>query len=494
MPQALVNSLRRIRRRLLLVRAAEAGLLGAIAASPVAAAVTGVRILRPESVPLASAHPALPLALMACGFVLAMLVRLAMGVSLRQAALAADRAANLKERLATALEVAQESAADGARHQADGVPRPPLPGHASAEAHAHADGGVGIPPAPGMLDERLIEQATEEAAKLDVARLPLARTAGRSVRVLLVAVLVLVVAAFIPPVGGPPVGRQEADRAAETLRRAAAAPESMHPDIRSQMGRAAQALARPGIRRAGADQATAAVFDAAARIEQARQATLAELAKVENPEIQEMARAAAAGDMGQAVSQASKAADRLLGTPGAGAASEADRRRVADGLTGAAPTALRERLPELAAQLRACAEAMRQADADAVRRALQDLAIRMMQDLGDRPGSGPRDLMAAVAEARRAMGLPDLPAPDAGGGAMQGRGYPAASASAKASGLRSRSGCFGGVGSADRSAAGSQPPGTAAAPGGAGLGAAAHAVSAEVRPEDRDVVRRYFGG
>jgi len=93
-----------------------------------------------------------------------------------------------------------------------------------------------------------------------------------------------------------------------------------------------------------------------------------------------------------------------------------------------------------------------------------------MQDLGDRPGAGPRDLMAAVAEARRAMGLPDLPAPDAGGGAMQGQGYPAAAA------------------------AGSPPPGTAAAPGGAGLGAGAHAVSAEVRPEDRDVVRRYFGG
>jgi len=459
MPQALVNSLRRIRRRLLLVRAAEAGLLGAIAASPVAAAVTGMRILRPESVPLAAAYPALPLALMACGFVLALLVRLAMGVSLRQAALAADRAASLKERLATALEVALENR--------DASHFPSEKWEASLFFH-------------GMLDERLIEQATEEAAKLDVARLPLARTDGRSVRVLLVAVLVLVVAAFIPPVGGPPVGRQEADRAAETLRRAAAAPESMHPDIRSQMGRAAQALARPGIRRAGADQATAAVFAAAARIEQARQATLDELTKVENPEIQEMARAAAAGDVAQAVSQASKAADRLLGTPGAGAATEADRRRVADGLTGAAPTALRERLPELAAQLRACAEALRRADADAVRRALQDLAIRMTQDIGERPGAGPRDLMAAVAEARRAMGLPDLPAPEAGGGAMQGRGYPAASASAKAS--------------ADKSAAGSQPPGTAAAPGGAGLGAAAHAVPAEVRPEDRDVVRRYFGG
>jgi hypothetical protein len=385
-----------------------------------------------------------------------MLVRLGMGVSLRQAALAADRAADLKERLATALEVAQAGKNRDASH---------FPHFPSGKWEASL-----FLPHQGMLDERLIEQATEEAAKLDGARLPLARTAGRSVRALLVAVLVLVVAAFIPPVGGPPVGRQEADRAAETLRLAAAAPESMHPDIRSQISRAVEALARTGIRRAGADQATAAVFDAAARIEQARQATLDELAKVENPEIQEMARAAAGGDVDQAVSQASQAADRLLGTPGAGAATEADRRRVADGLMGAAPTALREHLPELAAQLRACAEAMRRADADAVRRTLQDLAIRMMQDIGERPGAGLRDLMAAVAEARRAMGLPDLPAPDAGGGAMQGRGYPAASA------------------------AGSQPPATAAAPGGAGLGAAAHAVSAEVRPEDRDVVRRYFGG
>ncbi|MCX5676021.1 MAG: hypothetical protein NTX87_13520 [Planctomycetota bacterium] len=470
MPQALVNSLRRIRRRLLLVRAAEAGLLGAIAAAPVAAAVTGVRILRPESVPLAAAHPALALALVACGFVLAMLVRLAMGVSLRQAALAADRAANLKERLATALEVLGQSPPASERVA---CPARRWLGMSQAQSgkHAQAKSSLGMPPGRGILDERLVEQATYEAAKLDVARLPLARTAGRSVRVLLVAVLVLVMAAFIPPVGGPPVGRQEADRAAETLRRAAAAAtESIHPDIRSQISRAAQALARPGIRRAGADQATAAVFDAAARIEQARQATLDELKKVENPEIQEMARAAAGGDMGQAVSQASKAADRLLGTPGAGAATEADRRRVADGLTGAAPTALREHLPELAAQLRACAEAMRRADAEAVRRALHDLAIRMTQDIGERPGAGPRDLMAAVAEARRAMGLPDLPAPDAGGGAMQGRGYPAASA------------------------AGSQPPGTAAAPGGAPEVEAMPADAADVRPEDREVVRRYFGG
>ena len=470
MPQALVNSLRRIRRRLLLVRAAEAGLLGAIAASPVAAAVTGVRILRPESVPLAAAHPALPLALVACGFVLALLVRLAMGVSLRQAALAADRAASLKERLATALEVLGQSPPASERVA---CPARRWLGMSQAQSgkHAQAKSSLGMPPGRGILDERLVEQATYEAAKLDVSRLPLARTAGRSVRVLLAAVLVLVMAAFIPPVGGPPVGRQDADRAAETLRRAAAAPESIHPDIRNQISRAAQALAQTGVRRAGADQATAAVFAAAARIEQARQATLDELAKVENPEIQEMARAAAAGDAGQAVSQASKAADRLLGTPGAGAATEADRRRVADGLAGAAPTALREHLPELAAQLRACAEAMRRADAEAVRRALHDLAIRLTQDIGDRPGAGPRDVMAAVAEARRAMGLADLPAPEPeSGGAMQGRGYPAASA------------------------AGSQPPGTAAAPGGAGLGAPAHAVSADVRPEDREVVRRYFGG
>jgi len=448
MPQALVNSLRRIRRRLLLVRAAEAGLLGAIAAAPVAAAVTGVRILRPESVPLAAAHPALPLALVACGFVLALLVRLAMGVSLRQAALAADRAASLKERVATALEVLGQS-----------------PGH-------------------GMLDERLIEQATEEAAKLDVARLPLARTAGRSVRVLLVAVLVLVVAAFIPPVGGPPVGRQDADRAAETLRRAAAAaPESVHPDIRSQMGRAAQALARPGVRRAGADQATAAVFDAAARIERARQATLDELKKVENPEIQEMARAAAAGDVGQAALQASKAADRLLGPPGSGAATEADRRRVADGLTGAAPTALREHLPELAAQLRACAEAVRRADAEAVRRALQDLAIRMTEDLGDRPESGPRDLMAAVAEARRAMGLPDLPAPDPEMGGMPRPPLPGHA------GAGDHAHANGGVGMPPSGEAAGAAPTTAP-----GASPPPAAISADVHPEDREVVRRYFGG
>jgi hypothetical protein len=481
MPQALVNSLRRIRRRLLLVRAAEAGLLGSIAAAPVAAAVTLARVLRPESVPLATAYPALPLALVACGFVLGFLVRLVMGVSLRQAALAADRAADLKERLATALEVLGQSPPASDRVA---CPARRWLGMLQAQSgnHAQAKSSLGMPPAPGMLDERLVAQATDEAARLDVARLALARTAGRSVRVLLVAVLVLVAAAFIPPVGGPPVGRQEADRAAETLR-LAAAPESMHPDIRSQVSRAAQALARPGIRRAGADQATAAVFDAAARIEQARQATLDELAKVENPEIQEMARAAAAGDAAQAVSQASKAADRLLGPPGAGAATEADRRRVADGLTGAASTALRQRLPELAAQLRACAEAMRRADAEAVRLALQDLALRMTQDLGDRPGAGPRDLMAAVAEARRAMGLPDLPAPEPEMGGMPRPPLPGHA------GAGDHAHANGGVGMPPSGEAAGGAPTTAS-----GASPPAPAGSAEVRPEDREVVRRYFGG
>ncbi|MBE3070935.1 MAG: hypothetical protein IMZ66_11935, partial [Planctomycetes bacterium] len=95
----------RIRRRLLAVRALEAGLAGAIGGAALAAVGTVLRILAPQAMPLAAAHPLLPMVLIPAGFVAAAIVRLASGATLREAALAADRAAGLRERLATALEV-----------------------------------------------------------------------------------------------------------------------------------------------------------------------------------------------------------------------------------------------------------------------------------------------------------------------------------------------------------------------------------------------------
>jgi len=456
--EPLVNSLCRIRRRLLLVRALEAGLLAALGAAPVAAAVAVVRIVRPESVPLAAAYPALPLALLACGFVLGFLVRLAMGVSLRQAAIVADHAAGLKERLATALEVLEkrgETAPRGLEPYAVGLLTP------SAEA-------------PGALDERLLAQAAEAAAGLDPSRLKLARAAGRSAKALLVAVLVLVAAAFVPPVGGPPVPRQTAERAAEALRSwAAAKPDAVSPEIRDEIRRTIQTLTGAGLRQSTADEATRAAVATAVRVEASRKATLAELQKSGSPEIEAMARAAAGGDAAGALSAAEKAAGRLTPLPGTPPAPEAERSRVADGLSGAAGVARREHLSKLADQFDAAAEAIRRADADAARRTLRDLAAGMTRDLGEPPGAGVQDLIAAVGEARRAMGLAEVPGPAAGGSDASVREPPAASA----------------AGSGQPASSG-QSPGPVAE----GQGTAAPATGAEVRPEDRDVVRRYFGG
>ena len=455
MAEPLIDALRLIRRRLLLVRAAEAGLLGAIAAAPVAAAVTIVRILRPESVPLAAAQPAMPLALLACGFVLGFLVRLAMGVSLRHAAIVADHAAGLKERLATALEVLGENR--DASHFPDG----------KWEAS---------PFSQGLLDERLLAQATEAAASLDPSRLQLARTAGRGIKMLLVAVLVLVAAALVPPMGGPPVPPQTAERAAETLRRwAAEKPDAINPEIRDQLRRTVQALTEPGLRQSGADEATRMAAATAARIERSRKATLDELQKAGSPEIEEMARAAAGGDTSGAAAAADKAASRLTPVPGSPPAPEADRRRVAAGLSGAAAVARGERFEKLADALTLAARAIRRAEADATIRALRDVAGQMTRDLGDLRSAGVQDLIAAIGEARRAMGLAELPAfaPAPVGGEAAVREYPAAPAAGSL--LPANSG---------------QSAGLVAK----GQGTAAPATGAEVKPEDRDVVRRYFGG
>lgn len=100
----LISGLGRIRRRLLAVRALEAGLAGTVVAAAPALMVTVLRILWPRLLPPILAHPAAALALLPCGFLAAFVVRLAAGVSLHEAARAADRAAGLDDRLATALE------------------------------------------------------------------------------------------------------------------------------------------------------------------------------------------------------------------------------------------------------------------------------------------------------------------------------------------------------------------------------------------------------
>lgn len=423
----LVETLHRVRRRLLGIRAVESGLAGAIGAVPVAAAITALRLFLPQHVPMTAAHPALPLVLLPCGFLLGALAALVRGVSLREAAIVADHAAGLKERLATALEVTEAAAA---RH--------------------------------GILDQRLIEQAESVAEGLDPARLPLARSMGRYAKVLLVAVLVLVVASMVPPVGGPPVTPEAAGRAAATLERLAENP-SVTPAIRAQIEKAVADLRQGNARQAGVDQTTAALMQAAAKAERGRQETLAAVAAVENPEVKAMAAAAARGDAQAAASAAGKVAENLGSPAASDGPTPADRERLADGLSGAAAVARREDLAALAATLEAAAEAVRRADPKTAE-AMAQLASAMADALQESAG-GVAAIASVVGQARRTLNLPELP--------------PSVTGTAASIGETPTEPSTGGV------APGQGVTGTGAEPSG---------IPAGVQPEDRPVVRRYFGG
>jgi len=450
----LLIALKRIRRRLLLVRAAEAGLAGALGAAILAILVTALRIFLPHDVPAASAHPALPLAFLPVGFVLAMLARLAMGVSLRQAAIAADHVAGLKERLATALEVLE----------APPDRRPP--GFARAEPrYAGAK--------PGVLDDRLLDQARAAAAGLDPSRLPLARTAGRSAKVLAVAVLALAAGALVPSVGGPVLSPKTAERAAEVLQEASEAP-ALAPAVRAAVERAVRTLQEPGARQAGADQATAGVLAAAKRARESRQASLSALENIASPDIQEIVRQAAKGDVAAARSAAEKAAAHLAGG-GAGGAAEAERGRIAAGLSGAAQVARREDLPRLAAELEAAAEAVRRGDPQAGP-ALERLAEKMTETLGPSAAADLVSVEVAAAQVRSAMGLAEPSAGSAG---------PLAGPPVDATGGLPASA---GLGAAP--ATGSGAPAEGVAPGVVAM----PPIPPDLSPEDRQVIRRYFGG
>jgi hypothetical protein len=434
--KSLRENLRAIRRRLLAVRCLEAGLAGAIGAAELAAVVTLIRILMPQHVPATAAHPQLPLLLIPCGFVLGWLVRRVIGVSLRQAALVADRVAGLKERLATALEVLEAA-----------------------------------PPDSGLLDDRLVEQAATAVAALDPRRLALARDLGRNAKVFLVAAVLLVSASLIPPVGGPAVAPQAAHRAAEALGPVAAQPSAM-PAVRAAAEKAIGLLQSPGARQGAIDQATAGVYQAATKAQEARQASLEALQSVENPEIREMVRAAAAGDTSAADAAAHKAAERLAAAPESGGLTPADRTRVADGLTGAARVASHADLARLAAELDAAADAIRRGRAGAPE--LERLARAMTENLGETPG-GVAGTLAAVAQTRRALGLPELPALVPGQEPAAGTPGPSSGGPGGPNHVRGQEAAV--------------PPPAAEAKGAAGA-----TVPADVRPEDRDVIRRYFGG
>ena len=434
--EPLIASLQRVRRRLLLVRALETGLAGAIGAATFAAVVTLIRIFFPQYVPVASAHPSLPLGLVACGFAIGFLGRLVRGVSLHEAAVAADRAAGLKERLATALEVLE------------------CPARGAAEGR------------PGLLDDRLLDQARAAAAPLDPARLVLGRTLGRLAKAAMVAVFVLVAGAFVPSVGGPPVAPQAAERAAATLDRLAQQ-GSVAPVVREKIEEAVAKLRQAGPRQGAADKATAAVYETVARVESVRREAIKTLLQVDNREFQKMVREAAKGDAEATAGAAKDLADKLSAPAASSGMPLADRQRLADGLTGAAAAVDPKDLADLAKELAAAAEAVRRGESGAAEK-IKRLADEMAKKLGEKPGGGVAAVVQAVGEARRTLGLAEsAPAELTPPGPLP-------------------------------AGAGAEPPPAAAGAASVGpataQGTGAAAIPAEVRPEDRDVVRRYFGG
>jgi len=424
----LEKSLRRVRRRLLAVRAAEAGLAGALVGAGAALIQTLFRIFWPRALPAGWAEPLWPLVWPAAGFAAAFLARLFAGASLRQTALAADRAGRLKERLATALEVLD----------------------AAAESPGHA------------LDAQLLEQARSVAERLAVPNSSLARSLGQRGRMVLAAILVLASLSFVPSVAGPPLAAPAASRAADALFRAAR-DERIAPDLRQAVERSVGRLLEAGARRRDAEEATQEVRQAAAQAAERRRAAGEALQKIENPQVKKMVEAAGAGDGAGAGAAAGELANRLRGEPGTAGMPPLERERLADALQGAAPAAAEANFARLAAELQAAADAVRQSKGDAAE-TLGRLAGAITEAFGDPSRQGAEVVLAALEQARRALGLAEAPSP-AEGAAVAGAARPSEAPAAGAFAVPAEGGTAAGL---------PVPP--------------------EVRPEDRDVVQRYFGG
>jgi len=421
---SLVAGLKPLRRRLIAVRALESGLAGALAGAVAGAVLTLVRILSPQVLPLWAAHPAMPLVLVPFGFIDLFVIRLLEGATLRDAALAADRAGNLKERLATALEVLK-----GGR--------------------------------PGLLDGLLLDQAQETADRLDPRRLPLATRLDRRAKAVLLAILVLAAAAFVPPLAGPPLEARAAERAAIALENVTRN-GTIAPTIRRAVGRTIAGLREAGARQGDAQQGTLAVYRAVAEADRARRSTLRAVGEIDDPDIRRLARAASAGDGPGAADAAAGLADRLAADAASGGMPPEARRRLADRLSGTAATAGQAELPGLHRDLAAAAEALRKGDPNPGE-VLDRLAAALTDAFGKERSGGVAAVVAAVGQARRTLGLAESVPP----------------AVAKAV-------------SGDAELAQGSP--TVAGPDGAAVGTGGARIPAAVRPEDRDVVQRYFGG
>jgi len=442
----LIHDLKRIRRRLLLVRAAEAGLEGAVAAGVFAIFLTALRVFLPHSLPLLATHPGWPATLVPLGFAAMALWRLMRGVTLREAAIEADRAANLKERLSTAYEVLLK-----------------------AKQGVRSLNSLRLLTPSGLLDDRLVAQAREAASAIEAAHLPIARSFNRRLRNLLAAVVLVLAGGFVPSVGGPLLPPGASERAAARIQEVAGS-KAIAPAIRNAVETALVQLQAPAASKGDAQEATAAVYAAIQKAAQDRQAAGRVLAKIASPDIQKMIRAAQGGSAGTASAAAESLAGKVGAEPGAGGMPLEDRERLADALSGAAIEAKKAALLPLAAGLDRAAGAVKRPDAAAAGEAMQGLAAAMTEALGQPGAGGVPALVSAVRDIRRELGLPDLPPGD-----LPGEVAPAGTV-------------------------GVVPPVVGETPaahpetGTVGTGAAAPSIPADVKPEDRDVVRRYFGG
>jgi len=471
----LISGLGRIRRRLLAVRALEAGLAGTVVAAAPALMVTVLRILWPRLLPPILAHPAAALALLPCGFLAAFVVRLAAGVSLHEAARAADRAAGLDDRLATALERKRFQESSFQRVVRGGSPHPPrndstmLPGAVGTKTHRAQSEPVAVHGSISAMDARLLADAREAVAGLRPRHLPLAATVGRRGRAALVAAVVLAAMAMVPSLAGPPVDRVSAARAAASLD-PLAQEDALAPAVRQAVRRAVEGLRRAGAREGDADRGTEAVYRAAAEARRARDRVERTLTSAETPEIREMVRAAKTGDAEGAETAARDLADRLTGGGGTAGMRPEDREHLGDSLGAAVPRAREGGLDDLVDALADAADAVRSEDAAEVVAPLERLAGTMVRVLGPQAEAAVADAVDTVDRARRAMGLAAAPETAVATGQGEGPGVPNAGED------------------------GSEGPRETAGEGAAGDGPSVPAMPDAVRPEDRDVVRRYFGG
>jgi hypothetical protein len=239
---------------------------------------------------------------------------------------------------------------------------------------------------------------------------------------------------------------------------------ALAPDLRDRVERAVARLRDGTARQGDVDRATAELYRTVVDGGERRAAAARVLAVPADPAFQEVVRAAGRGDGAGAAAAASDLAGRLRGEPGSGGMPPADRERLADDLEGAGAQARKAGLADLGDGLRTAADAARKPD-EQTGQVFRSLAATIADALGQGQGGHVPVALSGIRQARIEAGLPPEPASPAPTGV--GPAPPTVPAGGPSVG-------------------GPTPPLEA--------GGGAVAIPPDVRPEDRAVVRRYFGG